>query len=101
MGEAWVDNHGHLTWPDVWMSRPLSCHVHQLDFSIVSVFHFGWHNKPEPGTWLYGNTHFYPPLLLEDRIDQIAIPILHALANRDGRSAVPDLVSITAGFWDT
>jgi len=85
----------------VWQSRPISCRVQTLDLSIVSVFHFGWHDKTTPGTWLYSNTHFHPPLRVEDRVDQVAIPVLRALANRDGRSEVPDLVSITAGFWDT
>ena len=83
------------------MSRPQNCRILPLDLSIVFIFHFGWHDDPVPGTWLYSNAHFYPPALLEDRIDQVAVAILEGLADRDGRSAVPDLVSVTAGFWDT
>lgn len=95
------DDDGNPAWPDNWMSRPRNCRVNALDLSIVSVFHFGWHNRAVPGSWIYNNAHYYPPLLLEDRIDQLALPLLEGLAGRDGRSAVPDLVSITAGFWDT
>ena len=99
--EEYRDADGHPPWPDNWMSRPSNCRVKALDLSIVYMFHFGWHDDPEPGTWLYRNSHWYPPGLVEDRVDQVAIPVLRALANRDGRSEVPDLVSITAGFWDT
>lgn len=43
--------------------------------------------------------HFYPPAQLEDRVDQILLPVLAGLAKVLERSAVPDVISITPGFW--
>lgn len=95
------DPNGHPAWPDTWLSRPISCLVPRLNLSIVSALHFGFQTEAPEGSWLHDHDHFYPPLGLEERVDGVVVPVLEGLGERDGRGSVPDLVSITAGFWDT
>lgn len=60
------------------------------------MFHYGFRDRT---AFIVGHPHYYPPAKLEDRFDQIVLPLLASLADTHSRSAVPDLVSVTPGFW--
>lgn len=70
--------------------------VPSLDLVLLSVFHYGFRPRT---AMIDHHPHFYPPGQLEDRFDQIALPILSTLAAAHDRAAVPDLVSISPGLW--
>lgn len=64
---------------------------------MTNIFTYGFRERT---AFIDHHPHFYPPGQLEDRVDQVLIPVLEGLAQAYGRkSAVPDLVSVTPGFW--
>ncbi|KAL8286555.1 hypothetical protein RQP46_004572 [Phenoliferia psychrophenolica] len=69
--------------PDYDQSRPHICHIPSYNIRVVSVFHFGFQDLTD---WLLNYYHYYPP----------------TIAKGDGyeSTAVPDLVSVSTGFWD-
>ena len=62
----------------------------------MNVFHYGFRERT---AFIDNHPHGYPPFQLEDRFDQILLPLLSSLAAQHGRSAVPDVFSVTSGFW--
>ena len=87
---------GRQTWPNNEQSRPWVCRVEALDLLLFNTFHFGFRDKTN---FIVGHPHYYPPAKLEDRFDQVVLPLLANLATKYNRSAVPDLMSVTSGFW--
>ncbi|GAA6038793.1 hypothetical protein JCM8097_002893 [Rhodosporidiobolus ruineniae] len=91
-----------LFWPAVPFGQPHICHLRKYNFRVVSVFQFGVDDEDE---WLTKMNHFYPPGGLEDRFDQILLPLLeniaHERSEKEGRpvSPIPDLLSFTSTFW--
>ncbi|GAA6033461.1 hypothetical protein JCM8097_001409 [Rhodosporidiobolus ruineniae] len=84
---------GGDTWPDYGQSRPYICRVERLNFTTVSVFHYGF--TPEEA-WLRNSPHFYPPSALTSRFTSIVLPLLHSLFGDAG----PSVFSFAPGFWD-
>lgn len=86
-------------WANDEQSRPHECFLPQYDFRILSFFHFGL--QPEEDDMIVRRSHYYPPNAVEDRIDSIVVPILNSFAALPGpkMNAVPDLFSMTPGFW--
>ncbi|KAL7419370.1 hypothetical protein Q5752_006208 [Cryptotrichosporon argae] len=72
------------------------CYVPQFDFAVVFFFFFGldqdeyWINQER------GN----PPYAFEDRVVEIARPVLGALERARGRGATPDLAMFASAMWD-
>ncbi|KAL8280436.1 hypothetical protein RQP46_007084 [Phenoliferia psychrophenolica] len=83
-------------WPDNPQSRPHICHVFRLNLRFVNVFHYGFRGYTH---WMAMHPHYYPPASIEDRLDQIVIPLLANIAKQYNTSPVPDIVSIAPGFW--
>lgn len=77
-------------------TRPSVCYFDDLDFMVVSVFHFGLANRVEfeQESLLY-DPHFYPPVAVDDRLSHIVIPLLDSLKRTE-----PDLIEFSSGFWD-
>ncbi|GAA6006474.1 hypothetical protein JCM11491_004975 [Sporobolomyces phaffii] len=90
---------GKREWPNWLQSRPWVCHVPKLNFRIVNVFHYGFQEADYDNGYIMTHPHFYPPASVEERFDQIVVPLMEGLATKYNVSAVPDIVSITAGFW--
>ncbi|GAA5865960.1 hypothetical protein JCM8547_002897 [Rhodosporidiobolus lusitaniae] len=87
---------GLREWPNYAQSRPFVCHIDKFNFRILNVFHYGFRPLTD---MIQGHPHFYPPALVEDRFDQIIIPLVANLAAKYGTSPVPDILSIAPGFW--
>ncbi|GAA6027093.1 hypothetical protein JCM8097_006106 [Rhodosporidiobolus ruineniae] len=87
---------GERKWPNYHQSRPFVCHVHSLDFRVLNVFHYGFRGETD---FIVHHPHFYPPASVEDRFDQIVVPLMSALSTKYGVSAVPSILSIAPGFW--
>ncbi|KAL8278425.1 hypothetical protein RQP46_009115 [Phenoliferia psychrophenolica] len=83
-------------WPDNFQSRPFICHLYHLELRVVNVFHYGFRAKTD---WIMSHPHYYPPATMEDRFDQIVIPLLQNIADKYKISPVPDVVSVAPGFW--
>ncbi|KWU46546.1 hypothetical protein RHOSPDRAFT_32003 [Rhodotorula sp. JG-1b] len=87
---------GERTWLQNGQSRPWICHIPQLDTRIINVFHFGFQDVSD---FLLSSPHYYPPARIEDRFDQIVVPLVAAVAKQYGSNPIPDLVSVAPGFW--
>ncbi|BGP38093.1 hypothetical protein JCM10449v2_002020 [Rhodotorula kratochvilovae] len=87
---------GDGRWPNFEQSRPFVCHVASLNFRFLSVFHYGFEDQTDFITY---HPHFYPPARLEDRFDQIVLPLVASLSGHYGTSPIPSLVSLAPGFW--
>ncbi|KDE08076.1 hypothetical protein MVLG_01776 [Microbotryum lychnidis-dioicae p1A1 Lamole] len=87
---------GAREWPEFDQSRPYICHVGHLGLRILSVFHYGFRGRTK---MIESHPHFYPPATIEERFDQIVVPLVHNLAAKHNVSATPDLVSFTPGYW--
>ncbi len=77
-------------------SRPWVCRVEALDLLLLNTFHYGFRDRTD---FIVGHPHYYPPAKLEDRFDHVVLPLLANLAKKYDRAAVPDLMSVTSGFW--
>ncbi|GAA6048912.1 hypothetical protein JCM3770_007115 [Rhodotorula araucariae] len=87
---------GGRTWPNYEQSRPFICHVVSLNFRFLNVFHYGFEEQTDFITY---HPHFYPPARLEDRFDQIVLPLVASISAHYGTSPIPSLVSVAPGFW--
>jgi len=105
-------------------TRPSVCYFDDLDFMVVSVFHFGLANRVEfEHESLLHDPHFYPPgasflslrlpltarahladsplsllplaVAVDDRLSHIVMPLLDSL-----KRTKPDLIEFSSGFWD-
>ncbi|GAA6011103.1 hypothetical protein JCM10207_005497 [Rhodosporidiobolus poonsookiae] len=95
-GEGMRYNLKHLEgnrWPDFGQSRPYVCRVERLNFTTLSVFHYGF---TEENDWLRNSPHFYPPSALEARFTGIVQPLITSLFGPAG----PTVFSVSGGFWD-
>ncbi|GAA5931542.1 uncharacterized protein JCM15063_001497 [Sporobolomyces koalae] len=90
---------GRREWPDNLQSRPWVCHIDSLGLRILNVFHYGFQSRDFDNGYIATHAHFYPPATVEERFDQIVMPIVKGLAEQYGASPVPDLFSIAPGFW--
>lgn len=72
------------------------CYYKHFNFRLINVFHYGF--RPAT-TYIEMHPHFYPPALIEDRFDDIVVPIMKNVAREHGVSEVPDIVTFTSGFW--
>lgn len=104
------------------MGRPSLCYLPSYNTYLLNVFQFGLH--PEDETVIHF-PHFLPPGGFEDRFDTFVVPILEqlagnrtkarTLAEQEARSAspprvlpplrrpisaAPDLITLTATFWN-
>ncbi|GAA5931754.1 hypothetical protein JCM3775_000034 [Rhodotorula graminis] len=77
-------------------TRPSVCYFEDLDFMVVTVFHFGLANRVEfEHESLLQDPHFYPPVAVDDRLSHIVMPLLDSL-----KRTKPDLIEVSSGFWD-
>ncbi|GAA5872536.1 hypothetical protein JCM3774_006846 [Rhodotorula dairenensis] len=87
---------GDRSWLQNGQSRPWICHIPQLDLRILNVFHFGFQDLSE---FLLNSPHYYPPARIEDRFDQIVVPLVASVAKHYGSNPIPDMLSVAPGFW--
>ncbi|GAA6001062.1 hypothetical protein JCM10207_007395 [Rhodosporidiobolus poonsookiae] len=87
---------GAREWPNYGQSRPYVCHVEALNFRILNVFHYGFRNATD---FIEHHPHYYPPATVEDRLDQIVVPLIRSLSENFGTSPTPDILSVAPGFW--
>ncbi|GAA5863720.1 hypothetical protein JCM8547_003700 [Rhodosporidiobolus lusitaniae] len=87
---------GEREWPNFSSSRPHVCHIEKLNFRILNVFHYGFEDATPA---LLNHGHYYPPSSVEDRFDQVLVPLMRGLAQKYGSSPIPDILSVSPGFW--
>ncbi|KAM0751854.1 hypothetical protein T439DRAFT_220717 [Meredithblackwellia eburnea MCA 4105] len=87
---------GLRQWPSYDQSRPYICHVDTLNLRILNVFHYGFRGYTK---WISTHPHYYPPAAIEDRFDQILVPLMKTISQTYGVPEVPDILSIAPGFW--
>lgn len=88
---------GTREWPNFHQSRPFVCHLDALNFHFLNVFHYGF--RPETHFMVH-HPHYYPPATIEDRFDQIVVPLAAAVSKEYNLAPAPDIFSITPGFWE-
>lgn len=87
---------GKYEWPSYHQSRPIICHVWQLNLRILNVFHYGLDDRDD---FIEKHPHYYPPARAEDRFDLIVRPIVASISDKFNITTPPAVVSVTNGFW--
>ncbi|KAL7410015.1 hypothetical protein BDY24DRAFT_401115 [Mrakia frigida] len=85
-------------------SLPRTCYSPELDFLLVSVFHFG---ADEEDYWK-DKDQYNPPGLFETRMKELILPLTKDLdllvpkeaRSVEGKSRRVDLVEVSTGLWD-
>ncbi|GAA6059413.1 hypothetical protein JCM10212_003645 [Sporobolomyces blumeae] len=90
---------GKREWPNWFQSRPYVCHIPQLNLRILNVFHYGFQPVDFDDSYITTHPHFYPPGTVEERFDQIVVPLVANVAQKYNTSPVPDVFSVSPGFW--
>jgi hypothetical protein len=74
---------------------PTMCFVPHLNFSIISVYHYGLESKDEQViSMLMEKKQYHPPAYVHDRFDYIVLPLLQRLDRR------LDLLQFASFLWD-
>ncbi|CED85030.1 PC-Esterase [Phaffia rhodozyma] len=86
-------------------SLPHTCYIPQIDFLLISAFHFG---VDEDNFWREKD-QFNPPGLFEDRVDAVFLPLVQSIdtlvpmakphSGKNSRRSI-DLIEVSSGMWD-